>query len=731
LTLVLELVLQQGGERSRSAGKALPLALLFALLAVGGCAGRRRALELYPELARYSGRQIEKVNFEGASPFGRDTLLALIETKPSHCSLLGLPVCVPFTSVGRRIYRFSLDRVHEDVVRLRMFYRYSGFFGTTVKPDVEEDGKEVNVTFKIQRGDSIMLRKFTVTGTAGILDPDSLEQKLPLKEGRIFHLGQFNRSAEQILVGLRSRGHAYAQVLRNFSVDTLNDRAEATLKAVPGPRVVVDSIVVEGAKHLGRRAALRQLSFRKGDILRNTKLVESQRNLYSLELVQLATVTLAPDSLDATPRDSTRATVIVSIVEARRHQVDAAVGWGSIECFRTEAQYVNRSFTGGARRLAVTGSLSKIGLGGVTNIGGLGKSICRAFDADTFENSLDYRLAVDFTQPYFLSPRNHLSLTVFVERESEPRIFQREAQGGGVVITRRLAPRFLLTGGVDIEHGKTIASPVVFCTAFEVCVPETIEQLTHPRWRNTFGINASRDRTDVPLDPTRGSIVRSGFAWATPALNSDVTFLRWTAEGSVYRQLRPAWVAAFSLRAGTFFNTATIDPTDDFLPPEERFYAGGAYTVRGYGRNELGPGVYVTDSVEVETESGLVVPADGSRFVPLGGTAMGIANVELRFPSPIYPRRFRMAAFVDAGALGSGKFLEMGGWRVTPGLGLRIQTPVGPARVDVAYNPYPNPAGPLYLELDDALVRVRDEFRPERGGFFSRFRIHLAVGQAF
>jgi outer membrane protein assembly factor BamA len=145
----------------------------------------------------------------------------------------------------------------------------------------------------------------------------------------------------------------------------------------------------------------------------------------------------------------------------------------------------------------------------------------------------------------------------------------------------------------------------------------------------------------------------------------------------------------------------------------------------------LGPGVYVTDSVEVDAGSGLQVPVGGARFVPLGGTAMAIANAELRFPSPIYARRFRMAAFVDAGAVGSGKFLEMGGWRVTPGVGLRIQTPVGPARVDVAYNPYPNPAGPLFLELDDALVRVRDDFRPDRGGFFSRLRIHLAVGQAF
>jgi len=722
-----------GGGGIRHAG-VLFLVVLAAVVVGTGCGGRSRGAGLYPELVQYSGREIDAVRFEGAEPFGADTLLQLIETQPSQCSLLGLPLCLPFTRIGQQTHRLNLETVRQDVGRLMLFYRASGYFGTEVRPIVdEEDDEEVRVTFEIERGDPITLDTLEVEGTAPVFEPDSIARRLKPRPGQIFNLGQFTASADTVLRALQQRGYAYARVLRNYDVDTLSNRAVATLTAVPGPQVVVDSIEIIGLKELERRDIIRQLTFRKGDVLQLSRLTTSQRNLYGLQLVSLGTVTLAPDSLDTTPADSSRATILVRVAETSVNQADAAIGYGSVECLRTEAEWTNRDFGGGGRVLVLNGSLSKIGLGGATQ-SGVGESLCRAFDQDTFQNMLDYRISADITQPYFLRPGTQLSGNVFAERLSEPSVFLREAVGGRAAVIRRLGLRRILTTSLDVERASTMASPALYCVAFLVCEPDTISTLSDARYRNKLGVNYAFDDTDMPLDPTRGTLFRTGVAWAAPWLGSDVRFLRWTGEAARYRAVKPGWIAATSLRLGTFFKSASIFNMGDFLPPDERFYAGGANTVRGYARNTLGPGVYVTDEVTTDPETGRVEPSDGVQFVPIGGTALAIANAELRFPSPFYPQRLRLAAFVDAGTVSSGNLWEFDEqvWRITPGVGLRINTPVGPARLDAAFNPYPNTRGPLFLATEDgALVRVNDSFQTDRGGFFSRFRLHLAIGQAF
>ena len=64
--------------------------------------------------------------------------------------------------------------------------------------------------------------------------------------------------------------------------------------------MIVDSIIV-GRGSMGRSTVLRQLTFRRGDVLRTEELVTSQRNLYALEIVEFAVVSIAPDTLQATP----------------------------------------------------------------------------------------------------------------------------------------------------------------------------------------------------------------------------------------------------------------------------------------------------------------------------------------------------------------------------------------------------------------------------------------------
>src|SRR5258708_32946236 len=79
---------------------------------------------------------------------------------------------------------------------------------------------------------------------------------------------------------------------------------------------------------------------------------------------------------------------------------------------------------------------------------------------------------------------------------------------------------------------------------------------------------------------------------------------------------------------------------------DRRFYAGGPNSVRGYSRNELGPRVYVTDSIEAQ---GPDTTYRNLRASPTGGNSMVVANLELRFPTPLFPERMRAALFTDVG----------------------------------------------------------------------------------
>jgi outer membrane protein insertion porin family len=719
------------GLRMRAA--ALVVGLASWLVA---CGVRSPGAEAFPELVEFAGREITRVVVVAPEPFTGDTLAGVLETEPTHYNLLGLPIRIPFTRIGVQERRLNLDVLYRDVARLALFYRRSGYFGTLVEPEVRpRNADDVEVRYTVVRGDAVFLDTLDILGVEGVLDPAELRPRLPLQPGGLFHLGEFAATADTVLRALRARGHAYAEVVRSYDVDFAKGLAVAVVEAEPGPPVVVDGIVVTGAENLGRRAALQQLTIAEGDLLRLDRLVESQRNLYGLELVQFATVEIAPDELQLEPEDRSRATLLVSVSEAPVHVVDALVGFGTVECFRTWARWVSRSFAGGARRLAVTGSIDKIGIADPLDFG-LAGSICGAFRDDPFRDELDYRLSADLTQPWFLSPRNHLTASAFAERESEPNVFQRESLGGRFSLNRQVALRTVLTLALNAERGRTLAAPGIFCFPFEICDPLLVEELAEPRWRNSIGASWVRDRTDRPMDPTAGRLERTGVAWAAPWLLSDVVFLRWTGELATYRTLAPEQVAAARIQLGTLFGAA-IDPEEGrFLPPEERFFAGGPNSVRGFDRNAMGPGVYVAAAGEVDAETGTVlVDPDDIQFFPVGGTSVAVATGELRIPSPVLRDFLRAAVFVDVGALSTDPLWRLGrdDWRVTPGVGVRFRTPIGPIRLDAAYNPHTPVAGPLFLPDAEAgvLVRVADAFRPEREPFLGRIRFHLAVGQAF
>lgn len=690
------------------------------LLALSGCA-RPRVAELYPQLEQHAGQRVDQLAFRNIEPFSRDSLRAITESEETRCELVPvlLPFCFPGTNWGLRLRVVDLEAVGRDVNRLTALYRQSGYFGSLVVPEVEELGpaaEGVRLVYRVERGPEIRMDTVIVEGTEGIADPDSLAATLRLQPGDRFELPEFLAASEDVAELLRAEGHAYAEVLRNYSVNTERQRATAWLVAIPGPRVTVDTVLVQGLDVMGEQTVRRQLAVEEGDLLRLSRLRDSQRNLYELDLTQFASVAVAPDTLQLAPEDQATATLLVQITEAPEHLVEAVAGFGTQDCIRAGAQWVDRSFLGDSRRLTLSGSVSRIA-----------SRLCESRDT-VFSRAFDYRFAAEMSQPYFLSPRNRLSLTAFVERQTQPELFRRTAQGGRLSLTHRLGAREALTAAVDVEHRDTDAVPVLYCYAFAICTPEDIQALGRAHWRNALSATWTRDRGNRPVSPNQGYTLRTSLMWSPPAIASDFDFVRSSGEISFYRTLRPGWVLATHLRLGSFLTRAGLE-LEDFIPPEERFYAGGANSVRGYGRNQLGPGVWLFEGAELpdSIHGGLPV-----QFFPTGGTSVAVTSAEFRFPAPWFRQRVRLAAFVDAGMIALDPIWDMNEpWRVTPGAGIRAQTPIGPARIDLAYNPNPRTRGPLVVADEGGIRRIAEGFRPDPPGFWGRLQLHIAVGQAF
>jgi outer membrane protein insertion porin family/translocation and assembly module TamA len=163
------------------------------------------------------------------------------------------------------------------------------------------------------------------------------------------------------------------------------------------------------------------------------------------------------------------------------------------------------------------------------------------------------------------------------------------------------------------------------------------------------------------------------------------------------------------LRGGSVFGR-NVESATGFIPPQERLYAGGPTTVRGFSQNELGSLIYISGSYEAFfrdsaniRDTVLRLPADTlspRRIVPVGGNSLAVGNLELRLRSPFLPELLQWTLFTDAGEVwnrGTRQLKEVK-LKVTPGIQLTAFSPVGPVRLAVGYNPYLRPPGPIYYE---------------------------------
>jgi outer membrane protein insertion porin family/translocation and assembly module TamA len=674
------------------------------------------------------GLVVRRLAFEGNNALSEELLAASIATTRS--SWFATFPLVRWADLGEKRY-LDEQQFRRDVLRLVLLYRRSGFMEATVDTVVRRTAEDAYITFRIEEGPPVRVTGITINGLEAVAARDRVTRDLPLRVGDPFDRLLLQATADTLVRRLNDRGYPAAQVFSGFDVEREARTAAVTLEAAPGDSAGVGEIEVTGVRRVDTALVRDLLATRTGRPFSRRDLLSSQVSLYNSELFRFASV-----DIDSAWRPGPAPVPIrVQVVEGRFHQMRAFGGYGTDDCLRTGVGYTERNLLGEGRILDLNLRFSKLGVGDPTRLDRLATTICGPIQDDSIgSGKLNFSVTLGLRRPAFLSYRNVGTATLFAERRSEVRVYRREELGFGVGLSRQVWNRFPFSVQYRLGYGRTEALPATYCANFNACTPDDITQFQQRRLLGVASFNTTLNRTNNALDPSRGALASFEVAHSSGVTgSSDLQhFTRGVADVSWYRPLGRSAVLALRARGGYVYapRVAFDSGAVTYVPPEQRFYAGGPNDVRGFERNELGPVVYVIRDEDLTPDLGDIDP-DDLRFAATGGNTLFVANAELRFPAPVFRSRLRLAAFVDAGGVwqlgvDDAPRSEV---RVTPGLGIRLTTPLGPARVDVGYNPYRRQAGSLYRQTADGeLILVTSDFSaPKRRDY----TIHFAVGHAF
>ncbi|HET7565674.1 MAG TPA: POTRA domain-containing protein, partial [Gemmatimonadaceae bacterium] len=495
--------------------------------------------------------EVVQVSFAGNHAFGDDSLGRAIATTPSSWMrrVVGLPL-------GRKRCLDNLE-LQRDVIRLRLFYRQRGYYKTQVTTSQEMRAtSRVAVHFQIDEGPPVITDSLTVTGLDTVRNGERLLRFiLPFKD-HVYNRLRLQQAIDTVVDRLRNTGYAQAdEPLRNTFVDTTTDRATVELTFLPGRIYHIGAIDVhiqpaagDSEPDISPSTVRRLLSVKQGDVYRQRNLLTSQRDLYQLETYGHVDLGVVPDSSPGS--GDSLLTVVAELSEAKMRSIRLGLGWATLDCFRMQSRYVDRNFLGGARRLELNASVSKIGVG--APLDGFPGLCTTKLRNDQFSEKLNYSLSATFRPPALFGTRNVPSLTLYSERRSEYNAFLRYTPIGGLAsITREIARRTPLTLAYLMEYGRTQADEAIFCQVFNVCNLQDIARLQSYSNLRVASVSLARDRSDNAFNPTTGSQMRAEFRTGTTSADTaNVRFNKVSGEVSVYHPVGGSSVLAARLQLG-------------------------------------------------------------------------------------------------------------------------------------------------------------------------------------
>ncbi|MFW5846096.1 MAG: BamA/TamA family outer membrane protein, partial [Planctomycetota bacterium] len=463
--------------------------------------------------------------------------------------------------------------------------------------------------------------------------PEKLLAQLRELPGRPLGSGLPKRWAIRVRQALTAQGYQRASVDADLSLDEERHTGRIVLRVDPGAPLHVDGIRIRGQRRITAPTIDEIARLQMGELLTDRRMRNAQRDLLDTGLFRSVVLDLQPeqepdgnragpgqaDSGDPPP-DSRPTDVILRIDEREPFEWRARIGYGTIDELRLGTDFIWLSPTGGSERIRVGGEA----------------------------NLRSQRVDAELTTPHlFGSSQLSGSIGPFWEHAEENSPTYDETLAGAVAAIgwtredRRLRSRFGLIGARIEDH-----------------LSDTTDRVWSPF------LELDYDRRDRRANPHRGFRLFGRIETADEDLGSTLSYTKFTGLATTYVPLGPTVTWATALDLGLI--STRDDTASDDLPTSFRFITGGAFSVRGFSQDSLGP-----------------IGPDGDADP---GNAMLVLRNEIRGPLG-FDGQLQIAAFLDAGnayeRIGD---IDLDELRYGAGYGFRFITPAGSLILDLGTN---------------------------------------------
>jgi translocation and assembly module TamA len=531
------------------------------------------------------------------------------------------------SDVGRLEQTLQSFGYYEGTVAITIDHRPLSDISLADRLDAIPNGTKVPVDVQLATGPLFHLRRVTIDGAI----PSSIAHPLNIASGDPAVAKTILAAGANLLTALEERGYALAKVdTPDATEDDTAHAIDVSFKVAAGPQAHLGLITFKGLHDVHVAFVQRALPIHSGDLYQPTRIEAARQALLALGVFSGVSARAA-DHLDV---DGTIG-LTFEVQERKKHAVTFSGAYSTDLGISLSATWSDRNLLGNAEQL----NLSAAG----TDIGG------------TATRGLGYNLSAQFIEPQALSRRDDLEFDLTGIKQQFI-AYDQTAETIAGYVRRKLSPEWKLSAGLSLTQEQVLQENVTYNYQL-VAVP----------------VSATLDATgltDLLQDPVHG--FRANLA-VTPTRSfghAGNTFATFLASGSTYFDLADNGSSVIALRGlvGSVVGAGQFD-----LPPDERLYAGGSGTIRGYKYQSVGP-LFADDN-------------------PIGGTSLDAGSIEFR------QRVFGdwgAAAFVDAGQASAETEPFTGTVRIGAGAGVRYYTPIGPVRLDIALPVTPVPHGDAF-----------------------------------